>query len=150
MRAYAKFFELLKSRCLKLGIKVIEVSSRYSSQIGVVKYMRRYGMGSDTAAGFVIARRGMGIYYEKMPARYAFQSSIQAEPRKHVFAHWQKFNKHYKKAGSRSVWFTIPNLTGSTGDTLTNTVHTVKKAVKGMSKASVQGRKFKSRQEVKV
>lgn len=144
--AYAKFFELLKSRCLKLGIKVIEVSSRYSSKIGVVKYMRRYGMGSDTAAALVIGRRGMGIYYERMPARYAFQSSIQAEPRKHVFAHWQKFNKHYRKTGSRNVWFTIPNLTGSTGDTLTNTVYTVNKTVKGMNKASVQGRKFKSRQ----
>ncbi len=55
--AYSKFFELLKARCLKLGIKVIEVSPKYSSQIGVVKYMRRYGMGSDSAAGLVIARR---------------------------------------------------------------------------------------------
>lgn len=70
VRAYSKFFELLKSRCLKLGIKVIEVSPKYSSQIGVTKYMRRYGMGSDSAAGLVLARRGMGIYYEKLPARY--------------------------------------------------------------------------------
>ncbi len=61
MCAYAKFFELLKARCLKLGIKIIEVSLKYSSQIGVVKYMRRYGMGNDSAAGLVLARRGMGI-----------------------------------------------------------------------------------------
>ena len=93
--AYAKFSELLKARCLKLGILVIEVSPKYSSQIGVIKYMRRYSMGSDSAAAHTIARRGMGIYHEKMPARYAFQSSIQTEPRKHVFAHWQRFNKHY-------------------------------------------------------
>ena len=44
--AYAKFFELLKARCLKLGIRVIEVSAKYSSHIGVTKYMRRLGMGS--------------------------------------------------------------------------------------------------------
>ncbi len=77
--AYSKFFELLKSRCLKLGIKVIEVSPKYSSQIGIAKYMRRYGMGSDTAAALVIARRGMGIYHEKLPARYALQTSVRPE-----------------------------------------------------------------------
>ncbi|KYC43458.1 hypothetical protein WA1_11060 [Scytonema hofmannii PCC 7110] len=79
--AYAKFFELLKARCLKLGIKVIEVSAKYSSQIGVVKYMRGYGMGSDSAAALVLARRGMAIYYEKMPARYALQISVHSETR---------------------------------------------------------------------
>jgi IS605 OrfB family transposase len=148
--AYAKFFELLKARCLKFGIKVIEVSPKYSSQIGVSKYMRRYGMGSDSAAGLVLARRGMGIYYEKMPARYALQTSIQSEARKHVFAHWQRFNGHYRKVGSRNAWFGIPNLTGSTGDALTNTESTVNQTVKGTLKASVQGRKCKSRQVVKV
>lgn len=50
--AYRRFSELLKARCLKLGILVIEVSPRYSSQIGVVKYMRRYSMGSDSAARY--------------------------------------------------------------------------------------------------
>ncbi|GAA6614686.1 IS200/IS605 family accessory protein TnpB-related protein [Scytonema sp. NUACC26] len=119
--AYAKFFELLKARCLKLGIKILEVSPKYSSQIGVVKYMKRYGMGSDSAAGLVLARRGMGMYYEKLPARYALQTSIQPEPRKHVFAHWQRFNKHYLKAGSRNAWFGTPTLTGSAGDGLVNT-----------------------------
>jgi hypothetical protein len=119
--AYSKFFELLKARCLKLGIRVIEVSPKYPSQIGVVKYMRRYGMGSDCAAALVIARRGMGIYYEKLPARYALQSEIQASPRKHVFAHWQRFNKYYKKIGSRNAWFAVPNLTGSIGYSLVDT-----------------------------
>lgn len=119
--AYSKFFELLRARCLKLGIRIIEVSPKYSSQIGVVKYMRRYGMGSDSAAALVIARRGVGIYYEKLPARYAFQTSVHPKARKHVFAHWQRFNKHYKNVGSRNAWFDSPNLTGSTGDGLANT-----------------------------
>ncbi len=82
--AYAKFFELLRARCLKLGIRVIEVSPKYSSQIGVVKYMRRYGMGSDSAAALVLARRGMGIYHERLLARYAFQTSVRPEARKHA------------------------------------------------------------------
>ena len=120
--AYARFFELLRARCLKLGIRVIEVSPKYSSQIGVVKYMRRLGMGSDSAAALVLARRGMGIYHERLLARYAFQTSVHPEARKHVFAHWQRFNKHYLEVGSRNAWFSIPNLTGSTGDGLANTV----------------------------
>ncbi|GAA6624308.1 IS200/IS605 family accessory protein TnpB-related protein [Scytonema sp. NUACC26] len=119
--AYAKFFELLKARCLKLGILVLEVSAKYSSQIGVVKYMKRYGMGSDSAAGLVLARRGMGIYHEKLPARYAFQTSVRPEARQHVFAHWQRFHKHYLKLGSRHAWFGTPTLTGSAGDGLVNT-----------------------------
>lgn len=148
--AYSKFFELLKSRCLKLGIRVIEVSPKYSSQIGVVKYMRRYGMGSDSAAGLVLARRGMGIYHEKMPARYALQTSVQPEARKHVFAHWQRFHSHYLKIGSRHDWFSSPNLTDSTGDSLANTESTINEMVKRTFKASVQGRECKPRQAVKA
>ena len=146
--AYAKFFELLKARCLKLGIRVIEVSPKYSSQIGVVKYMRRYGMGSDSAAALVLARRGMGIYHERMPARYAFQTLVQPKARKHVFAHWQSFNSHYLKVGSRNGWFGIPNLTGSTGDGLANTVRTINKMVKSTNIASAQARESNSLHQV--
>ena len=116
--AYAKFVELLKSRCLKLGIRVIEVSPKYSSQIGVSKYMKRYGMGSDSAAALVIARRGMGIYFESLPARYAFQkdgSAMIPSPRKHVFAHWQSFSGRYRIVKSRNDWFSTPILTGLLG-----------------------------------
>lgn len=144
--AYAKFFDLLKARCLKLGIRVIKVSAKYSSQIGVTKYMRRLGMGSDSAAALVIARRGMGHYHERMPARYAFQTSVHPEARQHVFAHWQRFNSHYRKIGSRNGWFAIPNLTGSTGDSLVNTVRIGNAPIKRTNKASVQARECKPRQ----
>lgn len=142
--AYAKFFELLKYRCFKRGIRVIEVSPKYSSQIGIVKYMRRYGMGSDSAAGLVLARRGMGIYYEVLPARYALQTSVRPAARKHVFAHWQKFNRHYKNAGSRNAWFATPNLTGSTGESLVDT------GGQETTLAQAQGGECKPRQAVKV
>ncbi len=138
--AYAKFFELLKARCLKLGIKVIEVSPKYSSQIGVIKYMRRYSMGSDSAAGLVIARRGMGIYHERVPARYAFQTSVHPEARQHVFAHWSRLASRYLEVGSRNAWFGTPNLTGSTGDGSVNTVCTIDEIVKRTNKASARAR----------
>ncbi len=62
-----------------------------------------------------------GIYHEKMPARYVFQTSVNREARQYVFAHWQRFNKHYESQRSCNAWFCTPNLTGSTGDGLANT-----------------------------
>jgi len=47
--AYSKFLQLLKARCFKLGIRVIEVNPAYSSLIGLVKFMSMYGMNSATA-----------------------------------------------------------------------------------------------------
>jgi IS605 OrfB family transposase len=136
--AYAKFTELLKSRCLKLGIRVIEVSPKYSSQIGVSKYMKRYGMGSDSAAGLVIARRGMGIYFESLPARYAFQKDgtvMLPSPRKHVFAHWQSFSGRYKVVKSRNDWFSLPILTGLLGKSSEDTGSAELSSVKNEPKA---------------
>lgn len=137
--AYAKFVELLKSRALKLGIRVIEVSPKFSSQIGVSKYMKRYGMGSDSAAALVISRRGMGIYLEKLPARYALQSELKTQPRKHVFAHWQSFSGHYKLVRTRNDWFGETILTGCQSNSSHDTGNTVIEAtVKGISKAQVK------------
>jgi IS605 OrfB family transposase len=59
--AYSKFLQLLKARCFKLGIEVIEVNPAYSSLIGLVKFMSMYGMNSATAAALVLARRAMRL-----------------------------------------------------------------------------------------
>ena len=45
------------------------VNPAYTSQMGKVKYMSRYGLSIHEAASLVIGRRGMG-YKEKMPASY--------------------------------------------------------------------------------
>jgi IS605 OrfB family transposase len=52
--AYRRFYELLDSRCFKLGIKLITVNPAYSTVIGLVKFMSPYGMNSGTAAALVI------------------------------------------------------------------------------------------------
>ncbi len=98
--------------------------------------MKRYGMGSDSAAALVISRRGMGIYFEKLPERSALQTGIKPTARKHVFSHWQSFSSHYKSVKSRNDWFAKPILTGSHGNSSSNTGVTVSEAtVKGNSKA---------------
>jgi len=55
--AYNAFGEILSSRCSSWGIELIKVNPAYSSLIGLVKFMRLYGLSSDTAAALVLARR---------------------------------------------------------------------------------------------
>lgn len=103
--AYSKFLQLLKARCFKLGIQLIEVNPAYSSLIGLIKFMSLYGMNSATAAALVLARRAMRLS-ERPPARTAYQGT---EPRKHVWCHWRNIAKRVK--GSSRHSFYQPRLT---------------------------------------
>lgn len=103
--AYSKFLQLLKARCFKLGIQLIEVNPAYSSIIALVKFMSMYGMNSATTAAFVLARRAMFLS-ERPPARTAYQGT---EPRKHVWSYWGRIAKRVK--GSARHSFYQPRLT---------------------------------------
>lgn len=105
--AYSKFMQLLKARCFKQGIQVIEVKPEYSSVIGLVKFMSMYGMNSATAAALVLARRAMHLS-ERPPARTAYQDM---ESRKHVWSNWGLISKRVK--GSARHSFYQPKLTVS-------------------------------------
>ena len=63
--AYSKFNEMLKGRAVKYGVEVIEVDPSYTSVIGQIKFMKRYGLSSHGSAACVIARRGLGFKLEK-------------------------------------------------------------------------------------
>ena len=103
--AYSKFLQLLKARCFKLGIQLIEVNPAYSSLIGLIKFMSLYGMNSATAAAVVLARRAMRLS-ERPPARTAYQGT---EPRKHVWSDWRIIAKRVVGASRHS--FYQPRLT---------------------------------------
>lgn len=64
--AYNKMITAIKSRAEKMGVAVIEVNPAYTSQMGKMKYMKRFGISIHEAASFVIARRAMG-FKEKLP-----------------------------------------------------------------------------------
>ncbi|MCQ6278614.1 IS200/IS605 family accessory protein TnpB-related protein [Bacillus sp. EB600] len=66
MFAYHKKSLAIKSRAEKMGVAVFEVNPAYTSQIGKMKYMKRFGISIHEAASFVIARRAMG-FKEKLP-----------------------------------------------------------------------------------
>ncbi|GJD22169.1 conserved hypothetical protein [Rivularia sp. IAM M-261] len=107
--AYRRFYELLSSRCFKLGIKLITVNPAYSSLIGMTKFMSLYGMNSGTAAGLVLARRAMN-YSEAIPARTAYEGR---EPKKHVWSHWNSVSKRVKGSARHSFFQPRPTASSS-------------------------------------
>ncbi|WP_157273191.1 IS200/IS605 family accessory protein TnpB-related protein, partial [Neobacillus bataviensis] len=44
MFAYNKMISAIKSRAEKMGVEVFEVNPAYTSQIGKMKYMKRFGI----------------------------------------------------------------------------------------------------------
>lgn len=55
------FREALTSRCKRYGIGLHKVNPAFTSVIGMIKFMGRYGLNSGTAAAMTIARRAMGM-----------------------------------------------------------------------------------------
>jgi IS605 OrfB family transposase len=104
--AYSKFVQLLRARCFKLGIQVMEVNPAYSSWIGLVKFMSIYGLNSATAAALVLARRGMHLS-ERLPAKSAYQGT---EPRKHVWSDWRLVARLAKGSSRHSFYQPRPTV----------------------------------------
>jgi IS605 OrfB family transposase len=107
--AYSSFYQLLQSILSNRGIELITVNPAYSSLIGLVKYVKMYGLSSDCAAALVIARRAMRL--NELP-----QSSITAYASvngdKHVWSFWSQLNKKIKcssEINRRHDYFTVSN-----------------------------------------
>lgn len=105
--AYDKFAELLTSRAEKYGIEVIFNNPAYSSLIGLTKFMKQYGLSSDTAAALVLARRALRLS-ERPPANYAHL--VQADTKRHVWSFWRKLSKKLRGVSRHSFF----------GDSVTN------------------------------
>jgi IS605 OrfB family transposase len=90
--SYAKFLELLNSRTQRLGIELIQLNPAYSSFIGMAKFMPMYGLSSDTAAAFVLARRAIRKS-ERVPA---FLARFLPEDRsRHSWSYWNSLKKKF-------------------------------------------------------
>ena len=94
--AYGKIKAYFVSRGYRKGVEVHQVNPAYSSVIGRVKFMERYGLSVHQAAALVLARRLLGCS-ERIPRRrvcpvgsgvhVAF--TVPARKRvKHVWAYW--------------------------------------------------------------
>ena len=86
------FRETLESRCIRFGIELIKVNPAFTSVIGMIKFMGRYGLNSGTAAAMTIARRAMG-HSERSPL-----CLVRPEERaKHPWTTWNRVARFLKK-----------------------------------------------------
>lgn len=74
--AYAKFQQLLASKCHRRGVELIKVSPAYTSLAGRIKYARPKGLSVHTAAAGVIARRSQG-FTERLPRQISLPISVK-------------------------------------------------------------------------
>lgn len=83
---HEKIRQLLLSKSWKNSIAVTFVNPAYTSQIGKMKYMGKYGISVHESAGLVIARRAMG-FRERIPK--GLKDSVPEEKKlRHHWAHW--------------------------------------------------------------
>ena len=104
--AYGRIRTYFLSRGYREGVEVIEVNPAFSSVIGRVKFMERYGLSVDQAAALVLARRSLrcseGIpdwraCPDGLGGRVAF--SVPGRKRlKHVWTLWGAISGHLRRA----------------------------------------------------
>ena len=94
--SYGKIKAYFVSRGYRQGVEVIQVNPAYSSVIGRVKFMERYGLTVHQAAALVLARRLLGCS-ERIPRRWVcpvgngVQVAFTVPERKrvkHVWTYW--------------------------------------------------------------
>lgn len=86
--AYSAFHALLRSRAEREGVEGIEVNPAYTSVIGKVKFMARYGLSPHAAAAVAIARRGLR-FGERLRAGNARPLPARNRGR-HVWSDWRR------------------------------------------------------------
>ena len=74
--AYAKYQQLLASKCHRRGVELIKVDPAYTSLAGLVKYAKPLGISVHKAAAGVIARRAQGCK-ENLPREVSTPISIK-------------------------------------------------------------------------
>ena len=94
--SYGKIKAYFVSRGYRQGVEVIQVNPAYSSVVGRVKFMERYGLTVHQAAALVLARRLLGCS-ERIPSRWvcpvgsgvhiAFTVPVRKRV-KHVWTYW--------------------------------------------------------------
>ena len=93
--AHRKITQLAISKGYKYGIAVVQVNPAFTSQIGKVKYMGRYGLSVHEAAALAVARRAMG-FRERIPSRYR-DVLPPDKVKRHHWSHWGALHKEFRE-----------------------------------------------------
>ena len=104
--SYGKVKAYFISRGYRQGVEVHQVNPAYSSVIGRVKFMERYGLTVHQAAALVLARRLLGCS-ERIPRRWvapigngvhiAFTVPVRKRV-KHVWTYWGAVSRQLRPA----------------------------------------------------
>jgi IS605 OrfB family transposase len=95
--AYSSFQNLMESKAQKLGVRIKRVNPAYTSQIGHIKFMARYGLNSHAAAAFMIARRGYRFKTEKPKYDSILSFPKDFDMHQSNFRKWRRLTNHLKK-----------------------------------------------------
>ena len=95
--AYASFQRMIESKAKKLGVRVQAVNPAYTSQIGHVKFMARYGLSSHVAAACMIARRGYYFKTEKPKYDTALSLPRHFNKEKSHLSNWRTITASLEK-----------------------------------------------------
>lgn len=88
----ALFRTSLESRCKRHGVQLIKVNPAFTSVIGMIKFMAKYGLNSGTSAAMAIARRAMN-FSEALPKCLARPE----DQTKHCWSGWNRVSRYLKK-----------------------------------------------------
>jgi IS605 OrfB family transposase len=95
--AYSSFQQLMEAKAKKSGVKIKRVNPAYTSQIGQMKFMARYGLSSHTSAACMIARRGYGFKTEKPKYDTVLTLPKNFNMNLSNFSKWRTITNHLKK-----------------------------------------------------
>lgn len=85
------FKTTLESKCKRHGIELLKVNPAFTSIIGMISYMAKYGLNSGTSAAMVIARRALNLS-EKIP-----KCLLRPEDQdKHSWSSWNRVARFIK------------------------------------------------------
>ncbi|MED4254060.1 IS200/IS605 family accessory protein TnpB-related protein [Priestia megaterium] len=96
--AYRKMAQAIESRAQKMGVAVMTVNPAYTSIVGKLKYMRKFGLSIHQAASYTIGRKGLG-YKEKAP------QVLRHHIVRHQLPYWQQWWALNKKLNIRTEMF---------------------------------------------
>ena len=104
--SYGKIKAYFLSRGYRQGVEIYQVNPAYSSVIGRVKFMERYGLTVHQAAALVLARRSLG-FSEHIPrpwvapigngVQVAFTVPVRKRV-KHVWTYWGAISRQLRPA----------------------------------------------------
>lgn len=121
--AYKKITDAVTAGAYKQGIYVYRINPAYTSQIGKMKYMKKYSMSIHEAASYAIGRRGLRLkdLVPKQLKKFISDKLIK----RHYWAHWSYLTRSFKNI---PIYYFFNNYNTEKYDTLSTFTKVIKKS----------------------